>query len=615
LKPDAHVSGTVGGLILALLSSLAVCCVGSALGATWTPEQQVNIDDDHNDWSPEMAVDTTGRAWVVWMEVDPVELDEEVCFRYCEQGTWGPQGTVNPPNTVADRFPELCAGKDDGVPWCLWAGWNSGLGAYDFLVSHWLGDAWSAPETVFVGGGRYDEYDIVATDTTLVWVLWSTRTTEPPTHKDIFARVRVEGVWGDVEQIEIVVGHEGAVRADLDSEGRLWTVWQSDSLDKFVVQSCVRDESGWGEVVHVAADSGGSRLPWVAVDDDDAAWVVWNRGDTGYSGQHIMSARWEAGGWRQLGEVNSVGGEGIGNGNAVIRSVPGSGPLVVWWGGRYQVGDEKDVYESKWTAYGWREQACVSTPDSVYLAEDVYPSSAVGWDGRAWVCWMRCQTSYPYDYDILCRYSDDVTPVYGLSDLGAVVKDAVVVLRWTANYTGRFRVYRSDAVRGDTVSEVKTVPADCGNVGAVLPEGAECLTVEPVVSSGQVEYTDSSVKVGVCYDYWIVEERADECHVHGPVHAELAPAAQRLSQSYPNPFNPVCTIRYEIPQAAAVTLRVFDIGGRLVRTLVNAHREPGTHSELWDGRADDGAELPSGVYFYRLEAGDFAAGRKMVLLK
>jgi len=57
------------------------------------------------------------------------------------------------------------------------------------------------------------------------------------------------------------------------------------------------------------------------------------------------------------------------------------------------------------------------------------------------------------------------------------------------------------------------------------------------------------------------------------------------------------------------------VRGSLVRTLVDARREPGSYSEVWDGRAEDGAELPSGVYFYRLEAGEFVATRKMVLLR
>jgi len=83
----------------------------------------------------------------------------------------------------------------------------------------------------------------------------------------------------------------------------------------------------------------------------------------------------------------------------------------------------------------------------------------------------------------------------------------------------------------------------------------------------------------------------------------------------PNPFNPMCTIRYDIPRAGRVNLEVFDVNGSLVRTLVDGWREPGVYSEIWDGRDNTGKQLPSGVYFYRLEAGDFVATRKCVLLR
>jgi len=88
-----------------------------------------------------------------------------------------------------------------------------------------------------------------------------------------------------------------------------------------------------------------------------------------------------------------------------------------------------------------------------------------------------------------------------------------------------------------------------------------------------------------------------------------------MGQSYPNPFNPVCTIQYGIAHPGSVSLRVFDMSGSLVRTLVDGWREPGLYSEVWDGRSDDGRALPSGVYFYSIKAGDFFATRKMVLLR
>ena len=64
-----------------------------------------------------------------------------------------------------------------------------------------------------------------------------------------------------------------------------------------------------------------------------------------------------------------------------------------------------------------------------------------------------------------------------------------------------------------------------------------------------------------------------------------------------------------------VTLKIFNTRGALVRTLVDSERSPGTHTAFWDGTDSAGRRVPSGVYFYRINAGDFSKTRKMVLLK
>lgn len=88
------------------------------------------------------------------------------------------------------------------------------------------------------------------------------------------------------------------------------------------------------------------------------------------------------------------------------------------------------------------------------------------------------------------------------------------------------------------------------------------------------------------------------------------PTAIALYQNYPNPFNPLTTISYAIPRAAHVTLNVYDISGRLVTTLIDGYRDAGYHEVTFDGSG-----LPSGIYVYRIEAGQFTASSKMVLLK
>ncbi|MFH1278316.1 MAG: FG-GAP-like repeat-containing protein [Candidatus Eisenbacteria bacterium] len=94
------------------------------------------------------------------------------------------------------------------------------------------------------------------------------------------------------------------------------------------------------------------------------------------------------------------------------------------------------------------------------------------------------------------------------------------------------------------------------------------------------------------------------------------PSAPVLYANVPNPFNPTTTIRFDLAVAGEARLRVYDVGGRLVRTLMDEGRlDPGRHEAAWDGRNGAGTETASGVYFYRLEAGDVRITKKMVLIR
>jgi len=88
-----------------------------------------------------------------------------------------------------------------------------------------------------------------------------------------------------------------------------------------------------------------------------------------------------------------------------------------------------------------------------------------------------------------------------------------------------------------------------------------------------------------------------------------------LIGNYPNPFNPSTTIRFQMPKAANVTLKIFDINGRLVRALVSQNMPAGYHNIVWDGTNDVGVKVGSGVYICLMQADGFTASRKMILIK
>ncbi len=93
------------------------------------------------------------------------------------------------------------------------------------------------------------------------------------------------------------------------------------------------------------------------------------------------------------------------------------------------------------------------------------------------------------------------------------------------------------------------------------------------------------------------------------------PDAFGLFENYPNPFNPETQISYSLPRDLHVTLIVFNILGQKVKTLVDEFQYAGHNSVRWDSRDDDGREVSSGIYFYRIQAGEYGGTKRMVLLK
>ena len=97
------------------------------------------------------------------------------------------------------------------------------------------------------------------------------------------------------------------------------------------------------------------------------------------------------------------------------------------------------------------------------------------------------------------------------------------------------------------------------------------------------------------------------------------PSSFQLNQNFPNPFNPSTEIKYDLPTRAKVLLKVFNLLGQEVATLVDEDKLAGNYSATWDGRSDSGAPVASGIYFYKLIAetdnNEFVETKKMMLLK
>ncbi len=165
-----------------------------------------------------------------------------------------------------------------------------------------------------------------------------------------------------------------------------------------------------------------------------------------------------------------------------------------------------------------------------------------------------------------------------------------------------------DQKNGDHVSAFTD---DAGRFQIGLPVGDYEIFVEGPRGSGELPTSErlkleSDTQVTIQLGLGLLE--------NSPAGAKL-PRSFALNQNSPNPFNPSTTISYSLEQQARVKLAVYDLRGRTVAVLVDRVQDEGDYDVLWDGKDRSGRRLPSGVYIYRLRAGESQITRKMVMLK
>jgi hypothetical protein len=141
-------------------------------------------------------------------------------------------------------------------------------------------------------------------------------------------------------------------------------------------------------------------------------------------------------------------------------------------------------------------------------------------------------------------------------------------------------------------------------------------------ATATTSWTDSEFDGGmVYYKITALDHVGNESGAASPesvtgLDGPVIPARFALYQNAPNPFNPETLIRYDVPAGGGpVSLRIYDVGGRLVRVLIDGTQAPGAKRILWNGRNDRGEAVATGVYFYRLNAPEFEQTRKMLLLR
>lgn len=187
-----------------------------------------------------------------------------------------------------------------------------------------------------------------------------------------------------------------------------------------------------------------------------------------------------------------------------------------------------------------------------------------------------------------------VVPVE-LASFAATSKDGSVILDWsTATETNN---------KG---FEIERKAADAGYSTVGFVEGSGTST-----NIKSYSYTDANLQAGK-YTYRLKQIDLDGTSAYSKeVEVDVAQiSSYALDQNFPNPFNPSTSISYRIPEASDVVIKIYDVMGTEIATLVNAKQEAGAHSVVFDA-----AKLSSGSYIYTIKAGNFTASKKMILMK
>jgi len=197
-----------------------------------------------------------------------------------------------------------------------------------------------------------------------------------------------------------------------------------------------------------------------------------------------------------------------------------------------------------------------------------------------------------------------------------------IVMRWTApgdddyigtatQYDVRYATFSIDDGNWATATQVmdEPVPDMAGSIDSIQIDDLASNTTYWFAMKTADEMINWSVLSNVTnYTTLISEDVAEEKESQLPEHLFL-------EQNYPNPFNPSTKISYELPKRMSVRLEIYNLLGQKIKTLVDVTRSAGTYSEIWNGTDSDGRQVVSGLYLYRLFAGDLSVSKKMLLLK
>jgi hypothetical protein len=221
--------------------------------------------------------------------------------------------------------------------------------------------------------------------------------------------------------------------------------------------------------------------------------------------------------------------------------------------------------------------------------------------------------------------NDSITLSLDVDGVGGGIQSTARTTGWTIqafDTTGYIHVVGIPPTLTDAMAagegEILTLIFDIGGWETVITDYTQSVDVSLLLKGVELIADDGSRLPVQPIDGVATIDRRVPLDGEGLGGGASLPKSFALSQNHPNPFNPSTTINYQIPEDAGVvsfSLNIYDIRGRLVRTLANEVKGPGYYTAYWNGFDNNGRQVSSGVYFYRFYSNNYTSTRKMVLLK
>ena len=258
--------------------------------------------------------------------------------------------------------------------------------------------------------------------------------------------------------------------------------------------------------------------------------------------------------------------------------------------------------------------------DNAWMQMDLDISDVVDDQATVYLRWTMGTTDGGWQY---CGWNIDDIEIFALGGFSEPIAlsafdasfnepEDCVTISWTTQFETEvmgFNLYRSET---DTFEEAIQV-----NTELIPGTGTTSIPTD-------YTYNDENAVVTILYYYWLEVVTSDgSTNLYGSIVYEPTTDITDdvfvnkfyLSQNYPNPFNPETVINFNLIKDVEISLNIYNIKGQKVKTMIDEPIEKGAHSVIWNGKDNSGNSVSSGLYFYKLQAGEFESTKKMILLK